>query len=64
MEEKRKKTRKMWLDNAKDGTWMFVNELLDSTQNRTQWRRVVSESSICALRRLTLSKDLMMMNAF
>ena len=34
----------MWLDNTKDGIWLCVDDLLDSTQVKTQWRRVVAET--------------------
>ena len=32
----------MWLDNIKDWTRLSVDDVLDSTQDRTQWCKVVA----------------------
>ena len=36
------------MSNIKDWTQLSADALLDSTQDRTQWQRVVTEESVCA----------------
>ena len=45
-ERRRERPGKMWLNNKKDWKWLSVDNLPDSTQNRTKWQRVVAETSI------------------
>ena len=47
----------MWSDNIKDWPRPYVDELLEQTQERTQWQRAVAETSICALQRPTGTRD-------
>ena len=47
----------MCLDNIKDWTQLSDDDLLDSTQDRTQWRKMVAEPSICAHQRSSWSRD-------
>ena len=51
VERKRRRGRPrkmMWLDNIKHWTRLSVDNLLDSTRDRTQWRKMVAEASVCA----------------
>ena len=41
----RGRPRKVWLDNTKDGTRVSFDALLNPTQDRTQWRRMMAEAS-------------------
>ena len=61
-EEKTKKVYKMWLDNIIDLTQMPVTNLLDSTQDETQWIKVVAYACVRAPPETVLVLWFMMMN--
>ena len=58
---KRCRHRKMWLDNTKDWTRRSLGDRLDSTPDRTQWRKVVAEAIVWCTQSTVSVKILMMM---
>ena len=53
---RRRSIRTVWLDNIKELTQLPVGNLLDATQGRAHWIKVVPEAFVCA-HRLSRSRD-------